>query len=324
MPWVFGGFIIFVLLMLALDLFVLHRKDHVVGVKEALTWSAVWIALSLLFSACVYAAYEKHWHGLGLPSPVDPDGMDGGDAAVAFLSGYVIEKSLSVDNLFVMALIFSFLAIPALYQHRVLLWGILGALVLRGVMIGAGVSLLSRAHWLLYGFGAFLLFTAGRMLLAGEEDPHRSRLLRAARRVLPLTQTLSGGRFLLREHGRLVVTPLGLALLVVEGTDVVFAMDSIPAVLAITTDPFLVFSSNVFALLGLRSLYFALLGVLEKFRYLKVSLALILALVGVKLLLKDVLHGTPHLSFYTLGMVALILLGGIAASLWMGRPASPS
>src|SRR3954453_14295604 len=289
------GFLVFVLLMLALDLGVFHRKSHAVGVKEALGWSAVWIGLALFFGVFVYFAYEHHWLGIGLtPDATErtdqfPQGRinDGRSAVVKFLTGYVVEKSLSVDNIFVIVLIFSFFAVPAAQQHRVLFWGILGALVLRGAMIGVGAVLIERFHWVLYVFGVFLILTAVKMLVSkgGHGEPGNNLAVRVVRRIFPVTDHFHGEHFLVRgENGRRILTPLGLALLVVETTDLVFAVDSIPAVFAITADPFLVFTSNVFAILGLRSLYFALAGLVTKFRYLKVSLAVILAAVGAKML----------------------------------------
>jgi tellurite resistance protein TerC len=367
---IWTGFVVLVLVLLALDLFVFHRKIHEIKVREALLWSAFWIALALVFNVLIYFMYEHHWMGLGTRrSPLHPNGLNGWQATVLFFTGYVVEKSLSVDNLFVMALIFGYFAIPPLYQHRVLFWGILGALLMRGVMIGVGAALIQRFDWILYVFGAFLLYTAYKMLTTDiEPDPKNNALIRFTRRFFPITHEIHGRHFLIRESeaspseieppegegppaasatappangaapaaavapakalnyehdrprvGRWVLTPLALALIVVETTDLVFAVDSIPAIFAITTDPFLVFTSNIFAILGLRSLYFALAGVMEKFKYLEVSLAVILALVGVKMLLKDVLHDIPGMSFYMLGVVALVLGGGIVASVLAAR-----
>jgi tellurite resistance protein TerC len=306
------GFVILVLLLLALDLGVFHRKAHVVKVREALLWSGVWVGVALLFNVFVYFGYEHHWLGMDLPN-VEPDGQA---AAVLFFTGYVVEKSLSVDNLFVIALIFSYFGGPPAYQHRVLFWGILGALVLRGAMILAGAVLIDRFHWILYVFGAFLIVTAAKMLFVRHEpDPKNNLLVRLARRLFPVTHDLTGPNFIARSNGRRLLTPLTLALIAVESADLMFAVDSIPAIFAITLDPFLVFTSNVFAILGLRSLFFALAGIMDRFHYLKLSLAVLLALIGVKMLLKDVLHAVPGLTYYTLGAIALVLTAGIVASL---------
>jgi tellurite resistance protein TerC len=354
MLWIWIGFVLFVLVLLALDLGVFHRKDHVVSVREALGWTAVWIGLGLAFTAFVYFGYENEWLGLGkTPDAVErseaaPQGTpnDGRSAVIKYLTGYVVEKSLSVDNVFVIAMIFGFLGVPAMYQHRVLFWGILGALLMRGLMIGIGATLIARFSWILYLFGAFLLLTAVKMLRMEEvADPSHSWAVRVTRRLLPVTDRFHGHHFYVRAGsahaqeaetpdapraedpalaavpaGTLMLTPLALALVMVEATDVVFAVDSIPAIFAITADPFLVFTSNVFAILGLRSLYFALAGAIEKFRYLKVSLAAVLALVGVKMLVHSWLKETlgDHFNFYVLGLVLLILAAGVLAS-WLRR-----
>ncbi len=327
MIWIWSSFVAFVLAMLALDLGVFHRKAHAIKVREALIWSGVWIALALAFGVFVYFGYEGHRWGLGSrPDPVGQQVNDGKGALLKYLTGYVIEKSLSVDNIFVIAMLFGFLAIPAKLQHRVLFWGILGALVLRGIMIGLGAELVSRYHWILYIFGAFLILTAGKMLVMNTEnrDPGHNVVFRLVRRLFPVTDHLCGQHFVIR-HGsqaKWALTPLAVALIVAEATDVVFAVDSIPAIFAITADPFLVFTSNVFAILGLRSLYFALAGMLDQFRYLKVSLAIILAVVGLKMLLASQLKGLLGESFnlYLLIVVMLILAGGIVASLISARP----
>jgi len=359
MIWIWAGFVAFVLLMLALDLGVFHRKAHVVRVKEALGWSAVWVALALAFSLFVYHGYENHWLGLGLaPDAVDrspelPDGKvnDGRSAVIKYLTGYVVEKSLSVDNVFVIAMIFGFLAVPPLYQHRVLFWGILGALVMRGVMIAVGARLIAEFSWILYVFGVFLIVTAIKMLLVKEStDPGSTWAVRLTRRFFPVTERFHGEHFFVRagssasheaetpgaavvadsvvekaKPGTWLLTPLALALVIVEATDLVFAVDSIPAIFAITADPFLVFTSNVFAILGLRSLYFALAGAIEAFRYLKLSLAVVLAVVGAKMLthawLKSLLG--PSFNLYLLLVVLGILGVGVVAS-WLHRPAVAS
>ncbi len=293
------GFTVFVLLMLALDLGVFHRKDHVVGAREALGWSAVWIALAGVFGLGIYHFF-------------------GADRALEFAAGYLIEKSLSVDNLFVFVLLFSAFAIPARYQHRVLFWGVLGALVMRGLFIAAGAALLQRFHWVLYVFGAILLLSAIKLWRekAEHDDPRQGFAYRLFARVFPSTHELDGHNFWTRRNGRLLATPLFAVLVVVELTDVVFAVDSIPAIFAVTDDPFIVYTSNVFAILGLRSLYFLLAGMLERFYLLKPALAAILALVGTKLLISDFYKVPIGLS---LAIIAALLTGAVAGSLWWPR-----
>ena len=317
MIWIWTGFIVFILALLALDLGVLNRKAHVVSVKEALGWSALWIALGLLFSLFIYFAYEGHWLGIGTHiDKVDGIVNDGTSATIKYLSGYVVEKSLSVDNIFVIALIFAYFAVPAMYQHRVLFWGILGALLMRGLMIGVGGALIARFHWILYLFGAFVIVTAIKMLFidTGHGDVGANPVVRFVKRFFPVTEDYHGMHFIAPD--RRALTPLALALVVVETTDLVFAVDSIPAIFAITADPFIVFTSNVFAILGLRSLYFALAGMIAKFRYLKASLAIVLAVVGIKMLaaewFKQLLG--RNFSLYLLAVIALILGGGVIAS----------
>ena len=268
--WVWAAFASFVVAMLVLDLLVLHRQAHEVALREAAIWTAVWVTIGLGFGGLLWL-----WQG--------------GGTAQAYLAGYLIEKSLSLDNIFVFAVIFAAFAIPARYQHRVLMLGIVGALVMRAVFILAGVRLLESFHPVIYFFGAILLVAAVKML-RGEPDPHPERNLavRALRRVLPATERLHGQRFLVRDGGRLLATPLLLALIVIETTDVIFAVDSIPAILAVTTDPFVVYTSNVLALLGMRALYFLVAGATAQFRYLRPGLAVILAAVAAKLLLADV------------------------------------
>jgi tellurite resistance protein TerC len=318
--WLWTGFLALVLIVLALDLGVLNRKAHVVETKEALVFTLGVICLALAFAVFVYLGYEQHWMGLGLtPDRLDGHINTGRHAAVKFITGYLIEISLSADNVFVIALIFAHLRVPAEFQHRVLFWGILGALVMRGAMIGIGAQLVARYHWILYGFGLFLVITAVRMMMHRDEEeevPREAWVLRAMRKWLPISSRYNGSHFTAIEAGRRVLTPLAVALVLVETTDLVFAVDSIPAIFAITADPFLVFTSNVFAILGLRSLYFALAGAIRKFRYLKQSLAAILGLVGVKMLLADLLKEWlgPDFNFVLLALVMLILLAGIAAS----------
>ena len=345
MIWMWTGFIAFVLLMLALDLGVFHRKAHVVSVREALSWSALWITMGVAFAVFVYFAYEGKWLGLGTAVDAVDGLMNNGEAAAEkYLTGYVVEKSLSVDNIFVISMIFSSFAVPPLYQHRVLFWGILGALVMRGVMIGLGAKLIAEYHWVLYVFALFLILTAIKMLLLKTEhaDPNTNPVVRLTRRLIPVTSRFHGNHFLVRagaapayeseipgavaepdlvvdqaRPGTWLLTPLALALVMVETTDVIFAVDSIPAIFAITGDPFLVFTSNVFAMLGLRSLYFALAGMVKKFRYLKASLALVRLVVGVKMLLAEWLKLAlgKHFNLYLLAVVLGILTAGVVGSL---------
>ena len=352
-PWI--AFIAFVLLMLALDLGVFHRKAHVVSVKEALAWSAMWVALGVAFSGFVYLAYEGKWFGLGtIVDPVDGLANDGIRATEKYLTGYLVEKSLSVDNIFVISMIFSFFAVPALYQHRVLFWGILGALVMRGAMIGIGTKLIAEFHWVLYLFAAFLILTALKMLFlkVDHTDLNQNVVVRLTRRFFPVTARFHGEHFFVRagspashesekpgtppmrdeivdkaKAGTILFTPLALALVMVETTDLIFAVDSIPAIFAITSDAFLVFTSNVFAILGLRSLYFVLAGMMQKFRYLKTALATVLMVVGLKMIFAEWLKLTlgGHFNLYLLVVVLGILAVGVAASfLTAGRDSSRS
>jgi tellurite resistance protein TerC len=351
------GFVLFILTLLALDLGVFNRKAHVVSVREALGWSTVWISLGLAFSVFVYFAYSYNWFDLGLArdgttaiDPVDKMPLTGAAAAVKYLTGYVIEESLSVDNIFVIAVIIGYFKVPAIYQHRVLYWGILGALVMRGAMIGLGHTLITRFHWIIYVFGAFLVITAIRMLTLKEshDDPGDNKLVKLARKLFPVTKDYHGKHFFVRAdteaareaampsedgkshadpvvektaEGAVMLTPLMLALIVIETTDLIFAVDSIPAIFAITGDPFLVFTSNVFAVLGLRSLYFALAGAITAFRYLKVALAIVLLVVGTKMLLADLLKDYlgQHFNLYLLGLVFAILGAGVIASIVANR-----
>ncbi len=289
-----GAFGALVLAMLALDLGVFHRRDHEVRPKEALVWSGIWVALSLAFAGYVWI---RHGAGSGLE----------------FLTGYVIEKSLSVDNVFVFVVVFGALGIPPLYQHRVLFWGILSALVLRGAMIAAGAALLQRFHWVIYVFGAFLVLTGVKLLLQRGAAPHpeRSAAFLFLTRLVPGTPRFDGNRFFTVENGRRLATPLFFALVLIEFTDVVFAVDSIPAIFAVTQDPYIVFTSNIFAILGLRSLYFLLAGAVEKFTYLKPSLAFVLVFVGAKMAAVDLVKIHPAVS---LAVVMAILGAGALAS----------
>lgn len=299
--WV--GFNLFVLLMLALDLGVFHRKAHVVTTKEALLWSAAWIALALLFNLGLY-----FWQG--------------SKVALEFLTGYLIEKSLSVDNIFVFIMIFAYFGVPALYQHKVLFWGILGALIMRAIFIASGVALIERFHWIIYIFGAFLILTGVKMAWQKDKEihPEKNPVLRLFRRLMPVTDRYHGGAFFVKQAGRSFATPLFVVLLLVETTDLIFAVDSIPAILAITLDPFIVYTSNVFAILGLRSLYFALAGIMPLFHYLNYGLAAILAFVGSKMMLVDLYKIPIGIS---LAVVAVILLMSIIASLLWPRPQAP-
>jgi tellurite resistance protein TerC len=262
------GFNLFVLGMLALDLGVFHRKNHVVSIRESLLWTVVWIALALGFGSWI-------WH------------TRGAEAGLKFLTGYVIEKSLSVDNVFVFALLFSYFSVPPVYQHKVLFWGVLSALAMRGTMILLGSALVSQFHWILYLFGAFLIFTGIRMMVSEEKEmhPESNPVVKWFKKRMPVTTDFRGSKFFVTEHGRRSATPLLIVLLIVEISDLIFAVDSIPAIFAITTDPFLVYTSNVFAIMGLRSLYFALSHVIDRFHYLKFGLAIVLSFVGVKMLL---------------------------------------
>ena len=323
--WAWLGFLGFVGALLALDLGVFNKKAHAPSMKEALLFTGGVMVLAIMFTALVWVGYHNHWLGLGNHlDAVDGRVNDGRLAAVKFLTGYVIELSLSMDNVFVIALIFQHLRIPTHLQHRVLFWGILGALAMRGAMIGVGAALVARYHWVLYLFGAFLVYTGIRMLLTtGEEDaPGATWVMRRLRRTFPITEDFHGSHFTVKLNGRMWLTPLAVALVLVETTDLIFAVDSIPAIFAITADPFLVFTSNVFAILCLRSLYFGLAGLIERFKYLKVSLSVILALVGVKMLTSKWLMQWfgESLNFWMLGLVAGILLVGAVAS---GRDDKP-
>ncbi|MDO8615961.1 MAG: TerC family protein [Dehalococcoidia bacterium] len=292
LPWVLFNALI--LALLAVDLGVFHRKAHTVGLREAAAWSAVWIALALVFNAGVFY-------------------FGGSQKGTEFLTGYLIEKSLSVDNVFVFVLLFTYFAVPAQYQHRVLFWGILGALVMRGAMIIAGAALLEAFHWIIYIFGAVIIVSGIKMLRQGHEElhPERNPVVRLVRRFFPVAAEYHGQRFFVRTGGTLMLTPLAIVLIIVETTDLIFALDSIPAIFAITRDPFIVYTSNVFAILGLRALYFLLAGVVRQFVYLKAGLSAILIWVGAKMLLTDV-YEIPTL--VSLGVVAAILAVAIAAS----------
>ena len=288
------------LFFLALDLGVFHRGAHVVKFKEAMTWSVVWFVLSMVFAALLVP-------------------LRGRDEAVEFVTGYIIELSLSMDNVFVIALIFTFFRVPAQYQHRVLFWGILGALVMRGVMILAGAALIERFQWTLYLFGAFLVFTGIKMLFTDDKgvEPEKNPVIRLARKFFPVTNELHGEKFIVRVNGKRMLTSLALVLLMVETTDLIFALDSIPAIFAVTTKPFIVFTSNVFAILGLRSLYFVLAGAIDYFRYLKIGLSVVLIFIGVKMLLAPHGHGLEPHKWFQVEIptgTSLLVVGGIIAT----------
>jgi len=366
MVWLYSGFLVFVLIMLALDLFVVNRKPHEISIKAAVFWTGVCVVLALIFSLVVFQMYEHNSLNIGnatrernalqittradlpqlrigapipeLPAPAAnatrndiedakeawtaaqaaltaPDRKVAWQATLEFLSGWLIEYSLSLDNIFVIAIIFTHFSIPKIYQHRVLFWGILGALVMRGIMIALGAVLIAQFQWILYVFGAFLIFTAFKLLRNDDHasSPEDGFIYKLARRLFPFHPQLEGQKFFIRKDNRLWMTPLFLVLVIVEGTDVVFAVDSIPAIFAITQDPFLVFTSNVFAILGLRSLYFALAAMMDKFRFIKVSLAIVLAFIGVKMIM---LYWHIHLpTAVSLGVIVTVLGGGILASL---------
>ena len=292
---IWAGFHLFVFLMLALDLGVFHRKAHEVHIKEALAWSAVWIVLALLFDGIIY-----FWQGP--------------QVALQFLTGYVIEKSLSVDNIFVFLLLFTYFRVTPLYQHQVLFWGILGALIMRALFIAAGVTLISKFHWVIYLFGGFLVLTGIKMATQKEEEinPDKNPILKLVRRWIPITEQYEGKKFFVKKEGRRYATPLFVVLVVVETTDLIFAVDSIPAILSITLDPFIVYTSNVFAILGLRALYFALAGLMQLFHYLHYGLSAVLVFVGLKMLLTD-LYPIPV--GIALGVIAGILILSVIASL---------
>ncbi len=297
--WEWVGFLGFVLAMLALDLGIMNRKDHVIRPREALGWSLLWISLALVFGAVIWR-------------------RAGGGPGLEYLTGYVIEKSLSVDNIFVFVVIFGALGIPPMYQHRVLFWGIVSALALRGGMIAGGAALLHRFHWVIYVFGGFLVVTGVKLFASRESAPHpeRSPAFRTLQRLVPATPRLDGNRFFTIEAGRRVATPLFFALALIELSDIVFAVDSIPAIFAVTQDPYIVFTSNIFAILGLRSLYFLVASFVERFTYLKPSLAFVLVFVGAKMTLADVVEIHPGVS---LAVIVAILAIGVLASIVRAR-----
>ena len=294
-----GVFTAFVLVMLVLDLAVFHRRSHEISLREATAWTIAWIALACVFGAGVWV-------------------LEGSKAGVEFFTAYVIEKSLSVDNIFVFLVIFSYFRVPLKYQHRVLFWGIFGALVMRAIFIFAGAALLREFEWVMYIFGAFLVFTALKLALAGDEkfEPENSRMYKLYCKVVPTTREFHEEHFVVRENGALRATPLLACLLLIETTDVIFALDSIPAVFGVTLDTFIVYTSNIFAILGLRALYFVVGGVVDKFRYLDVGLAIVLGFVGLKMLLKDFLHVPVGISLL---IVVGVLGASMVASVWKTR-----
>jgi len=299
-PALWLGFTAFVVVMLALDLGVFHRRAHVVGVREAAIWSAVWIGLAMLFAGGIHMRF-------------------GAERAVEFVTGYLIEKALSVDNIFVILVILSYFAVPRSLHHRVLFWGILGALIMRAAFILAGAAILARFHWVSYALGGFLLVTAVKLFRSQGLEPHPERnfVVRAFRRLVPSVAEFHGAQFVVRQAGRLVATPLLLVLVTIEVTDLVFAVDSIPAIFAVTDDPFIVYTSNIFAVLGLRSLFFLLAGILDRFHYLKLGLAAVLFFVGLKMLAADWYEVPRGLS---LGVIAALLGASIGASLLRRAP----
>ncbi|HNC30309.1 MAG TPA: TerC family protein [Cyclobacteriaceae bacterium] len=284
-----GSFSLLVIIMLSLDMGVFHRKSHVVSVREALIWTAVWITLAMIFNLFVYAYYDKA-------------------KALEFFTAYVIEKSLSIDNIFVMIMIFSYFSVPSAYQHKVLFWGIFGALVMRLIFIFAGIELIHKFHWLIYVFGGFLVVTGIRMVFGNDKpmDPSRNPLVRMVRRLFPVTDSFEGDRFFIKRDNRIWATPLFIVVILIEGTDLIFAVDSVPAIIAISEDPFIVYTSNVFAILGLRSLHFALAGVEKYFEYLKYGLAVILIFVGIKMCIMDFYKIPVEISLVVISFLLVI------------------
>lgn len=301
-------FLVAVLIFLALDLGVFNKTPHIISTKEASVWTGIWVTLSFAFSGVIYWLY-------GTDYIENPTGLSQSLASMKYITGYLIELSLSIDNIFVIAVVFSSFKIPQKFQHRVLFWGILGAIVFRGLMIGFGVMLINKFSWMTYLFGIFLLFTAAKMLFKGEEDnfnPKKSFVYRSLRKIMPITMHMDNEHFFIKRKHITAATPLFVALIVIEVMDVLFAIDSVPAILAITSDPFLVFSSNIFAILGLRSMYFFLANMLERFSYLEYSLIAILTFVGIKML---IVHHYKFPEWVSLGFIALALAVGIIVSL---------
>ena len=309
--WLLSGFIAFIVLVLILDLGILNRRARIISLYESLAWTGLWVSLALAFNVAVYFIYDTHWLGMGLGAEIN---LDGKQAALQFFTGYVLEKSLSIDNIFIIALIFTYFQVPLQYQHRVLFWGIFGAIVLRGVMIVFGLALINTFTWITYVFGGFLIYTAIMMLIQRQDNiqPDKNPLIKVVKRLYPISDHFDGERFFTQLQGKRAATPLLLAMLLIETADLVFAVDSIPAIIAITRDPFLVFTSNIFAILGLRSLYFALASVMNKLRFLKTSLVFILGFVGVKMLLA---HYYVIPTAVSLAVIVGILAIGVIASI---------
>ena len=306
------SFLVAILLFLALDLGVFNKTPQIISTKEASKWTAIWVTLSFLFSVIIYWLYGNHYIS-------NPDGLKPVAASIKYITGYLIELSLSVDNIFVIAIIFAAFRIPKKYQHRVLFWGILGAIIFRGLMIYFGVLLIHKFSWTTYIFGIFLIFTAVKMLFTKEDEkfePKKSFIYRILRKIIPVTNHIDGEHFFVKRRHITAATPLFVALIVIEVMDVIFALDSVPAILAITSDPFLVFSSNIFAILGLRSMYFFLANMLEKFAHLEYSLIAILSFVGFKMLSHDFVE-IPE--WFSLAFIALSLLIGIIVSLRLSK-----
>ncbi|MBD3168040.1 MAG: TerC/Alx family metal homeostasis membrane protein [candidate division Zixibacteria bacterium] len=293
-------FIIVIVVLLAVDLYGFQRKGRQINVKSALIWSAIWIAVSLLFNLGVY-----YWYGT--------------EKAIEFLTGYLIEKSLSLDNIFVFYMLFTYFSVPLRYQRRVLFWGILGALIMRAILIAAGISLIHNFHWIIYIFGAFLILTGIRMMKSTDEkvSPEKNLIVRLFKKFFQVSDKHHGERFFIKQNGKILATPLFVTLLAVETTDLIFAVDSIPAIFAITTDPFIVYTSNIFAILGLRALYFALAGIISYFSYLKYGLSIVLVFVGIKMVIVD-FYKIPVL--YSLGFISIVLISSIAISLFKKKP----
>lgn len=305
--WVWILFIFLVIVFLALDLGVFHKNEHVIKSKEAGIWTAIWVTVALSFSGVIYWLFST-----GMVE--NPTGLTPNTAVLKYITGYLIELSLSIDNVFVIAVIFSAFKVPPLYQHRVLFWGILGAIVFRGLMIFFGVALITKFEWIIYVFGVFLLYTAFRMLKSDDShfDPKKSFVFRQIKKIYPITGTIKDHSFFVKRMGITAATPLFVALIIIELTDVLFALDSIPAILAITADPFIVFSSNILAILGLRSMYFLISRMLEKFRFINYSLVVILAFVGLKMLFS---HQLELPEWVSLTVISVALVAGIIASL---------
>ncbi|QDP84978.1 TerC family protein [Chryseobacterium sp. SNU WT5] len=305
-------FIAVVIFALILDLGVFNRKPHEIKTKEAAIWTSVWVTCALLFSGVVYLSFENNW--IANPTNLTPT-----NAVLKFVTGYLIELSLSVDNIFIIALIFSSFAIPKKYQHEVLFYGVLGAIVFRAIMIVFGVALITEFSWMIYVFGVFLILTALKLLFSHNEqkDPHDFKIYKWIAKVYPVTTTIEGDKFFVIKNGVKYATPLFVALIIIELTDVFFAIDSIPAILAITADPFIVFTSNILAIMGLRSMYFLVVGMLDKFKYINYSLVVILAFVGVKMIIS---HHVEIPEWLSLGVIVLSLAGGMLASKFIKDP----